>query len=110
MGLCLPRRRRATSLATLPKTLSVASITNHSCVTSAGFALKVFMGDSSLLTASGWRCDDRFRFWSADAHGSLHLLRPAGAVFAEVKCEKPASVAEPPPGAGHISRRLGDAL
>src|SRR5688572_23031936 len=43
MALCLPRRRRATSLATLPKTLSVASITNHSCVTSAGLALKVFM-------------------------------------------------------------------
>src|SRR5678815_1654213 len=52
MALCLPRRRRATSLATLPKTLSVASITNHSCVTSAALALKVFMGsdvDSSLL-------------------------------------------------------------
>ena len=48
MALCLPRRRRATSLATLPKTLSVASITNHSCVTSAGLALKVFMEDLKL--------------------------------------------------------------
>src|SRR6476619_7156118 len=56
MALCLPRRRRATSLATLPKTLSVASITNHSCVTSAALALKVFMGsdvDSSLLLIDG---------------------------------------------------------
>src|SRR5690606_23849497 len=43
MALCLPRRRRATSLATRPSTLSVASITNHSCTTSAGLALKVFM-------------------------------------------------------------------
>src|SRR5436190_23428533 len=62
MALCLPRRRRATSLATLPKTLSVASITNHSCVTSAALALKVFMGTdvgSSLLL-------DR---WSATLRG-----------------------------------------
>jgi hypothetical protein len=43
MALCLPRSRSATSLATRPSTLSVASITNHSCVTSAGLALKVFM-------------------------------------------------------------------
>src|SRR6478672_7509020 len=43
MALCLPRRRRATSLATRPSTLSVASSTNHSCFTSAGLALKVFM-------------------------------------------------------------------
>jgi hypothetical protein len=43
MALCLPRKRSATSLATRPSTLSVASITNHSCVTSAGLALKVFM-------------------------------------------------------------------
>src|ERR1700745_3605815 len=43
MALCLPRKRRAASLATRPSTLSVASITNHSCVTSAGFALNVFM-------------------------------------------------------------------
>src|ERR1700758_3853927 len=43
MGLCLPRSRSATSLATRPSTLSVASITNHSCTTSAGLALKVFM-------------------------------------------------------------------
>src|SRR3569832_851420 len=41
MALCLPRKRRAASLATRPSTLSVASITNHSCVTSAGFALNV---------------------------------------------------------------------
>src|SRR5688572_1435674 len=41
MALCLPRRRRAASLATRPSTLSVASITNHSCFTSAGFALTV---------------------------------------------------------------------
>ncbi len=43
MALCLPRKRSATSLATRPSTLSVASITNHSCFTSAGLALKVFM-------------------------------------------------------------------
>src|SRR5258708_30640920 len=43
MALCLPRRRSATSLATRPSTLSVASITNHSCCTSAGFALNVDM-------------------------------------------------------------------
>src|SRR5659263_196011 len=43
MALWLPRERRATSLATRPRTLSVASITNHSCTTSAGFALKVDM-------------------------------------------------------------------
>ena len=30
MALCLPRKRRATSLATRPRTLLVASITNHS--------------------------------------------------------------------------------
>ena len=46
MALCLPRKRSATSLATRPSTLSVASITNHSCFTSAGLALKVFMRDS----------------------------------------------------------------
>src|ERR1700712_5354841 len=51
MALCLPRKRRATSLATLPRTLSVASITNHSCVTSAGLALKVFMGMYELVLA-----------------------------------------------------------
>lgn len=43
MALCLPRKRSATSLATRPSTLSVASITSHSCFTSAGLALKVFM-------------------------------------------------------------------
>src|SRR6478735_8703757 len=43
MALCLPRKRRATSLATRPRTLSVASITNHSCVTSAGLALNVLV-------------------------------------------------------------------
>src|SRR5512135_2501797 len=43
MALCLPRNRSATSLATRPSTLSVASSTNHSCFTSAGLALKVFM-------------------------------------------------------------------
>src|ERR1035437_2559772 len=43
MALCLPRKRRATSLATRPRTLSVASITNHSCTTSADFALKVLV-------------------------------------------------------------------
>src|SRR5215213_2272842 len=41
MALCLPRRRRAASLATRPRTKSVASITNHSCFTSAGLALTV---------------------------------------------------------------------
>ena len=43
MALCLPRKRRATSLATRPRTLSVASITNHSCTTSAALALKVLV-------------------------------------------------------------------
>src|SRR5690554_885902 len=43
MALCLPRSRRATSLATRPRTLSVASITNHSCFTSAGLALNVLV-------------------------------------------------------------------
>src|ERR1700741_1800625 len=43
MALCLPRKRRATSLATRPRTLSVASITNHSFFTSAGLALNVDM-------------------------------------------------------------------
>src|SRR6188474_809938 len=60
MALCLPRRRRATSLATLPKTLSVASITNHSCVTSAALALKVFMG-SDVDSCLCW-IDGRLRF------------------------------------------------
>src|SRR5436190_11700883 len=60
MALCLPRRRRATSLATLPKTLSVASITNHSCVTSAALALKVFMGSD--VGSSLWSIDGRLRF------------------------------------------------
>ena len=49
MALCLPRKRSATSLATRPSTLSVASITNHSCFTSAGLALKVFMRVFRLL-------------------------------------------------------------
>ena len=53
MALCLPRKRRAASLATRPSTLSVASITNHSCFTSAGLALKVFMG--SFQIAHGTR-------------------------------------------------------
>ena len=42
-GLCLPRRRCATSAATRPRTLSSASMTNHSRFTSWGFAEKVFM-------------------------------------------------------------------
>src|SRR5712675_1515198 len=63
MGLCLPRRRRATSLATRPRTLSVASITNHSCTTSAGLALKVFMGRFACL-CSPMHGDDRYRFGS----------------------------------------------
>src|SRR5665647_1233682 len=43
MALCLPRKRRATSLATRPRTLLVASTTNHSCTTSADLALKVLV-------------------------------------------------------------------
>src|SRR4029079_8345961 len=96
MALCLPRRRRATSLATLPKTLSVASITNHSCVTSAALALKVFMVltlDSSLLL-------DR---WSATLRGGAlspdRCSRPANrAAFAEADGEKPSSIAAVRPG------------
>src|SRR6186997_2760113 len=91
MALCLPRRRRATSLATLPKTLSVASITNHSCVTSAALALKVFMGsnvDSSPLL-------DR---WSATLRdGALSPDRLSARqnrdAFAEADGEKPSSIA-----------------
>src|ERR1700760_673632 len=56
MGLCLPRSRSATSLATRPSTLSVASITNHSCTTSAGLALKVFM---SVLCREETRLSER---------------------------------------------------
>src|SRR5664279_81725 len=76
MALCLPRRRRATSLATLPKTLSVASITNHSCVTSAALALKVFMGsnvESSLLLD---RWSATLRRWRALARYSFHPAEP----------------------------------
>src|SRR5690606_17968263 len=42
-GLCLPRRRRATSVATRPRTLSAASMTNHSRLIVLGLATKVFM-------------------------------------------------------------------
>src|SRR5215217_1770762 len=59
MALCLPRKRRATSLATRPRTLSVASITNHSCVTSAGLALNVLVMSFSLQK----------RVWRALFHG-----------------------------------------
>src|SRR5688572_16825797 len=59
MALCLPRKRRATSLATRPRTLSVASITNHSCVTSAGLALNVLVMSFSLEK----------RVWRALFHG-----------------------------------------
>src|SRR5205085_12222505 len=52
MALCLPRSRRAASLATRPSTLSVASITNHSCFTSAGLALTVVVIRLSSLV---WR-------------------------------------------------------
>ena len=52
MALCLPRSRSATSLATRPSTLSVASSTNHSCFTSAGLALKVFMRVSFWVRAA----------------------------------------------------------
>src|ERR1700758_4420866 len=98
MALCLPRRRRATSLATLPKTLSVASITNHSCVTSAALALKVFMGSdvrfeplagSMVGYASRWRAlarslshpEDRAHFAEADGEkpSSIAAVRPGGA-------------------------------
>src|SRR5574337_541338 len=43
MGLCLPRRRRATSAASRPSTLSVPSTTNQSRLTSCGLAEKVFI-------------------------------------------------------------------
>src|SRR5206468_9435205 len=52
MALCLPRKRSATSLATRPSTLSVASITNHSCFTSAGLALTVVV---IRLSSTVWR-------------------------------------------------------
>src|SRR3990167_6434354 len=53
MALCLPRKRRATSLATRPRTLSVASITNHSCFTSAGLALNVVVMSFLLIEGFG---------------------------------------------------------
>lgn len=42
MGLCLPRSRWAISAARRPSTLSAASITNQSWITSCGLAEKVF--------------------------------------------------------------------
>src|ERR1700740_1876589 len=59
MALCLPRKRRATSLASRPRPLAVASITNHSCVTSAGLALNVLVMSFSLEK----------RVWRALFHG-----------------------------------------
>src|SRR5574341_2443172 len=81
MALCLPRRRRATSLATLPRTLSVASITNHSCFTSAGFALKVFIsvshgrfGSTSAVGAPCWLPQGVGPL--RQTHGLNRLVRP----------------------------------
>src|SRR5690606_6833807 len=76
MALCLPRKRWATSLATLPSTLSVASITNHSCTTSAGFALKVVM---SFLRKEGLQAlfHGRCSSWKRSLLGGVHGLRHA---------------------------------
>src|SRR5687768_742762 len=43
VGLCFPRRRIATSVASRPTTRFSASIRTHFFSTSAGFAEKVFM-------------------------------------------------------------------
>src|SRR5690606_14201506 len=43
MGLCLPRKRRSTSVARRPKVWSVASTTYQSRSTDSGFALIVFI-------------------------------------------------------------------
>src|SRR6185369_2236813 len=82
MALCLPRSRRAASLATRPSTLSVASITNHSCFTSAGLALTVVviktlefgLADPFPRSVSLWRGPLR---WHADrcAPGALRHCR-----------------------------------
>lgn len=53
-GLCLPRSRCATSLATRPRTLSVASITYQSRFTSWGFAEKVFMIFPNIESVPEW--------------------------------------------------------
>src|SRR5687768_8997053 len=50
MGLCLPRSRCAISAARRPRTLSAASITNHSRLTSCGLAEKVFTNYPCLFT------------------------------------------------------------
>src|SRR5438552_9205726 len=71
MALCLPRKRRATSLATRPRTLSVASITNHSCVTSAGLALKVFMDDLFGFASPAVGHDDHSAVGAASLDGGL---------------------------------------
>src|SRR5438128_83237 len=87
MALCLPRRRRATSLATLPRTLSVASITYHSCVTSAGLALKLVMMSEETESP-----ETEFREFRARgpllAGGSRTAILPAGA-----NAEKPTILA-----------------
>ena len=49
MGLCFPRRRTATKLASLPRTHPCASTMYHFLSTSVGFALYVFMIQSSQL-------------------------------------------------------------
>jgi hypothetical protein len=54
-GLCLPRRRRETSAARRPRTLSVASTTNQSRRTSSGLAEKVFMVILTMYADPGCR-------------------------------------------------------
>ena len=88
MALCLPRKRRAASLATRPSTLSVASITNHSCTTSAGLALKVFMRVFLWARARRSRAiaqDFRDLLGATDAHRNRLLRRP-------LRCKCPALV------------------
>src|SRR5688572_6024338 len=93
MALCLPRKRRATSLATRPRTLSVASITNHSCVTSAGFALNVFM---SLFRVKVWRVLFRGRR-SSDGNllGGLHAQENGVSFSFLCSAAEPQGAAEP---------------
>src|SRR5574340_283714 len=48
MALCLPRKRSATSLATRPSTLSVASSTNHSRFNYGKYGAVIGLGDRLL--------------------------------------------------------------
>lgn len=102
MALCLPRNRRATSLATLPRTLSVASSTNHSCVTSAGLALKVVMRVTQVcrpkspqparIRFSIWRTLTHCTKWPEPPVSPLGTFRESRAVYQGAIQNSPARV------------------